>query len=279
MIVDTHAHLCDPAFDADRASVLARAGAAGIVRVICVGEDLADARKNLALATEHREILPAAGLYPGRLEPREAEALIELIRKEHRRLAAIGEVGLDHWIVKGAPEQKRLKQTRPEQEPRAQEPREQDEVPALRERQRELFLRFVDLAIELDLPLNVHSRSAGRETIAALLDRGARRVQLHAFDGKAATALPAVEAGYFFSIPPSVVRSRQKQKLVGHLPLSSLLLESDSPTLGPQAGERNEPANTLLALKTVAEIKGLPEEQVAEVVAQNTDRLYRLHQD
>jgi TatD DNase family protein len=108
----------------------------------------------------------------------------------------------------------------------------------LETRQRRLCLRFVDLALELDLPLNVHSRSAGRQTIAALLERGARRVQMHAFDGKTTTTRSAVDAGFYFSIPPSIVRSRQKQKLVHHLPLGCLLVESDSPVLGPRAGER-----------------------------------------
>jgi TatD DNase family protein len=170
-------------------------------------------------------------------------------------LVAVGEVGLDRWIVKKAHESER-----PDQE----------------ERQRELFMRFVDLAVRLDLPLNVHSRSGGRETIAILLERGASRVQMHAFDGKASTAGPAVEAGYFFSVPPSIVRSRQKQKLVGLLPLSCLLLESDSPVLGPEAGVRNEPANVLLVLRAIGEIKELPREQIAEAVTQNTARLYGL---
>ena len=119
-------------------------------------------------------------------------------------------------------------------------------------------------------------RSVGRQTIAALLERGARRVQMHAFDGKASTARPAVEAGYYFSVPPSILRSRQKQKLVHHLPLGCLLVESDSPVLGPQAGERNEPANVVSSLQAIAEIKQLPLEQVVEAVGRNAARLYRL---
>ena len=256
MIIDTHAHLCDTAFDPDRSEVLSRARAAGVIGVVCVGEGLEDARKNLALAEADPLLFPAAGLYPGRFDHGEAEALIQLIRKERSALVAVGEVGLDHWIIKRAPE---------------------SEQPRLEEQQRELFLRFVDLAIDVDLPLNVHSRSSGRQTIAVLLERGARRVQMHAFDGKASAARPAVEAGYYFSVPPSIVRSRQKQKLVGHLPLSCLLVESDSPVLGPEAGARNEPANTATALRAIAEIKQLPEQQVAEAVALNTARLYRIH--
>ncbi len=84
----------------------------------------------------------------------------------------------------------------------------------------------------------------------------------------------AWEAGYFFSIPPSVVRSKQKQKLVRQLPLESILLETDSPVLGPTPQERNEPANLLVSLRSVAEIKGLTEEAVAEAVVENQRKLF-----
>lgn len=246
-ILDAHAHLCDPLFDEDRAEVVERAKGSGVGAIIAVGEDLKDAERNLRLAGRFPEVLPAAGLYPARLDLNEAADMIAFIRKGKNRLAAIGEVGLDHWVVK------------------------EEEARAL---QREIFARFIDLSIELDLPLNVHSRSAGRHAAALLLERGAKKVQLHAFDGKASTAMPAVEAGYFFSIPPSIVRSRQKQKLVRQLPLSSLLLETDSPVLGPTSNERNEPANVVLALRAVAEIKGVSEERLLETLAQNAQRLY-----
>jgi TatD DNase family protein len=246
-LLDAHAHLGDPVFDGDREAVLRRARAAGVSAVLTVGESLEDARRNLALAELHAEILPAAGLYPTRLDPEEAGDLEALIRAERGRLAAIGEVGLDYWKVK-------------EEEGR--------------ELQREIFGRFVALSLELDLPLNVHSRSAGRHAIAFLLEKGARRVLLHAFDGRAATALPAVEAGYYFSVPPSVVRSPQKRKLVRRLPLDRLLLETDSPVLGPVPGERNEPANLAVALRAVAEIQERPEEEVAEAVRENARLLF-----
>ncbi len=133
---------------------------------------------------------------------------------------------------------------------------------------------FIDLSLEIDLPLNVHSRSAGRHAVAMLLERNAHKVQLHAFDGKASAAMPAVESGCFFSIPPSVVRSRQKQKLVKQLPLSCLLIETDSPVLGPSPGDRNEPANAAVVIRAISEIKGIAEEEVIETVADNTHRLY-----
>jgi TatD DNase family protein len=192
-------------------------------------------------------VKPAAGLYPTLLDCDHAEEMRTFIRSHRSQLSAIGEVGLDHWVVK----------------------EERD-----RDAQREIFTGFMHLAKDLDLPLNVHSRSAGRHAVALLLGAGAARVQLHAFDGKASAALAAVEAGYFFSIPPSVVRSRQKQKLVKQLPLSCLLVETDSPVLGADPQARNEPANLPLAVKAIAGIKGLPAQAVTESVAANTVRLY-----
>ncbi|MEJ2726916.1 MAG: TatD family hydrolase [Deltaproteobacteria bacterium] len=246
-LIDTHAHICDPAFDKDRAEVLEKARRAGVAAIIAVGENLSDARKNLELAEKHSMLKPAAGLYPDVLDVNQADEMSDFIRQNHSVLAAIGEVGLDYWVVKEAPD---------------------------RALQREIFKRFIDLAKELNLPLNVHSRSAGRHAIALLLENNAERVQMHAFDGKAGAALPAVETGYFFSIPPSVVRSRQKQKLVKRLPLSCLLLETDSPVLGPSPEERNEPANIRQSVKTIAALKDVSEEAVIAAVSENTERLY-----
>jgi TatD DNase family protein len=246
-LIDTHAHLCDPAFDADRREVLERASRAGVSAVIAVGENQADAEKNLVLAEMHPIIHPAAGLYPTNLDPDAAKQMGSFIRNHRDKLAAIGEVGLDYWIVKEESE---------------------------REIQREIFRLFIELGKQTGLPLNVHSRSAGRHAVAVLLESGAGKVQLHAFDGKVSAAMPAVEAGFFFSIPPSVARSEQKQKLAKKLPLSCLLIETDSPVLGPVALERNEPANAWVALKTIAELRGITADETAEAVANNTRCLY-----
>ena len=247
-LTDCHAHLCDPSFAGDLDEVLARARGAGVEAVIAVGETRADAERNLELAERHAGVVrPTAGLYPTHLDPAEAERVADLIRRERSRLAGIGEVGLDRWKV-----------------------RDEGDL-AL---QREIFALFIDLSVELDLPLNVHSRSAGHYAIELLRERGAKRVQLHAFDGRAARAEPAVEAGYFFSVPPSIVRSPQKQKLVRRLPLSCLLLETDSPVLGPARDQRNEPANALVSLRAIADLKGVTEDEVAAAVTRNTSRLY-----
>jgi TatD DNase family protein len=173
--------------------------------------------------------------------------MISFIRSQHSKIVAIGEVGLDYWAVKEATE---------------------------KELQRAIFISFVHLALELDLPLNVHSRSAGRHAVELLLEHNAKKVLLHAFDGRASSAHPAVEAGFFFSVPPSIIRSRQKQKLVKQLPLSSLLIETDSPVLGPVPDERNEPANAVISINAIAELKDISRDEVIATVSNNACRLF-----
>jgi len=246
-LVDTHAHMCAPELREDLPGVLERAREQGIGAIISVAEDMEEARSNLKLAERYPIIRPAAGLYPGNADPDRAAEMRELIREERDRLVAIGEVGLDFRLA------------------------ESEEA---KELQREVLTEFVRLAVELDLPLNVHSRSAGRHVADLLLEHGARRVQMHAFDGKAGSAQKAVEAGYFFSVPPSAARSRQKQKLIRQLPLSCLLLETDSPVLGPDPEQANEPANIAVSLRTISEIKDISPQEARDAVRDNTRRLY-----
>lgn len=246
-LVDAHAHLGAEEFAADLEAVLERATAARVQRIVVVGETLEDARRNLDLARRYPIVKPCAGLHPEILDRTAADDMIEFIRGHHTGLVGIGEVGLDYWLAKEEPQ---------------------------RHLQREIFGRFVELSLELDLPLNVHSRSAGRHTIGFLGDRGARRVLLHAFDGKAGAADAALELGYYFSVPPSIVRSRQKEKLVKRLPLERLLLETDAPVLGPDPQARNEPANARVALEAVAKIKGISPAEVAKRTTENAAALF-----
>ena len=246
-LVDAHAHLYAAAFADDLDDVLARAVERGVQAVLCVSETLAEAQRVIELADRHPLIKPCAGLYPTILDRDAAADMLQFIRRHQERLAAIGEVGLDYWKVQDADD---------------------------RELQRHILAQHVALSRELELPLNVHSRSAGRHAIAWLQEHGARRVLLHAFDGKAATARAGVEAGYYFSIPPSIVRSPQKQKLVSHLPLEHLLLESDSPVLGPNKDARNEPCNVWLSCREIAAIKGVSVEEVAATTTANARNLF-----
>jgi TatD DNase family protein len=259
-MIDCHAHLASAEFDRDRAAVRQRAAAAGVAAVLVVGEDAEDNARVLRVVAESgvggsgTALLPCLGFHPDRFAddrplPLRAhiDAAVAQIRAHASCLAAIGEVGLDYWYTKD-PERRRAQCTRLEE--------------------------MAALSRELRLPLNVHSRSAGHYAVDLLLAAGADRVLMHAFDGKATHAARAAEAGYLFSVPPSVVRSEQKQKLVRRLPLESLALESDSPVLGPDREARNEPANLAYARDFIAQAHGVSPERVDQITTANARRLF-----
>lgn len=246
-VPDVHCHLTHAAFAHDLDAVLARASVAGVGPMITMGETHADNRAVLALVAAHPGVCAGLGHFPDRLDLDEwahTEALLEAHRDA---VTALGEVGLDHWLVQDAD---------------------------ARAAQHALLRRIVQASLRLDLPLSVHSRSAGHHAIALLADAGARRVCLHAFDGKPSRISPALEAGYYFSVPPSVVRSPQKQKLVRALPLDRLLLESDAPVLGADATARNEPAGVALAAVAVARLKDVSLEAVCRAARDNAVALF-----
>ncbi|NNL76432.1 MAG: TatD family hydrolase, partial [Desulfobacterales bacterium] len=212
----------------------------------------------LKLAREYPGFLrPCIGIHPDnfgddRQAPLDEEIanIISLIRDNQKVLVGIGEVGLDYWVA-----------------------REKD----TRQKQREFLARMVGLSNELSLPLSVHCRSAGHYTLELLAQSGAKKVGMHAFDGKAGYALEAFkEHGWFFSIPPSIVRSAQKQRLVRALPLDAMALESDSPALGPDPTRRNEPSNLTLVVQAIAELKKETEQTVLQVTTRNAQRLFGL---
>ncbi len=248
-MIDVHAHLTSPDFAEDLSSVLERAYNAGVKAIFVAGESYDDNRKVLELIAIYPLLRPCLGHYPSSPDRTAALATIELIRSHKEKLVAISEVGLDYRIAEDS---------------------------SAREIQREIFSLFIDLSRELSLPLVVHSRSAGHHTIELLASKGAEKVCMHAFDGKAGYAQVGIEHGYYFSIPPSVARSPQKRKLVVSLPLERILLETDSPVLGRNAGERNEPAFLIHAAEEIAELKGIELSRVLEMTEENTRRLFRI---
>ena len=244
-LVDTHCHIEQSEFDTDRRQVIARALELGVA-MISSAIAIQEYEKLLTIADEFETVHASLGLDPTSFASVE-QALVK-IRENKSRIIAIGETGLDHYLI-----------------------RDHDD----RRLQEQAIREIIVLAAEFGLPIQIHSRSAGRKAVEVLTNAEAGNVHMHAFDGKASIARSASrDLGYYFSIPPSVVRSPQKQKLVKAVDIERLLLETDSPVLGPEKGVRNEPSNVLIALQEVSRMLRRDEEELREIILENTLRLY-----
>uniref|UniRef100_A0A7S2UWP9 TatD related DNase n=1 Tax=Fibrocapsa japonica TaxID=94617 RepID=A0A7S2UWP9_9STRA len=254
-VFDCHAHMTDTEFSNDLENVLEMCNATGVQGLVCVSSGVHDSEKVLQLGSKHPSVIPSVGLHPEFANISDLPTIITQITQYHDQLASVGEVGLDyspHILGEGEAEERKAIQ-------------------------REVFSQQVLKAVELDLPLNVHSRAAGHHTLDLLRELGATRVVMHAFDGRAHYAERAVsESGYYFSVPPCIVRSPQLQKLVRRLPLDHLLLESDSPALAPVKGERNCPSNIIVSCEEIAKIKQVSVQEVAAITYANAMKLLNI---
>ncbi|XP_045918309.1 tatD DNase domain containing 3-like isoform X2 [Micropterus dolomieu] len=256
--VDCHCHISAGDFDKDIEEVIESSKKAGLFALLAVAEHAGEFDKIIELSQRFPGfIFPCLGVHPvQQVSPeqqrgaclQDLDAALPIIEKYKDHLVAIGEVGLDF-----TPRYVRSDTDK--------------------ESQRQVLIRQAQIAKELDLPLNVHSRSAGRPTIHLLKEQGVEKALLHAFDGKPSVAMEGVKAGYFFSIPPSITRSEQ-QKLVKQLPLENICLETDSPALGPEKQVRNEPKNICISAEYISKIKGVALQTVMEVTTQNALRLF-----
>lgn len=246
-MIDTHCHLENEAFDQDRYSVIERAKELGI-SIITSGIDPDTWSKTCDIADSYSHVYASIGLDPILFE--KGNQATEWIRKNRKRILSVGETGLDHYLVRDHRE---------------------------REKQAICFKKLINIAEELHVPIQVHSRSAGKAALEVLTNNDASMVHMHAFDGKASLARVASrDLGYYFSIPTSVVRSPQKRKLVKAISIDRLLLETDSPVLGPERSLRNEPANLPVVIQEVSKILGMEEEEVRKLSVENTHRLYSI---
>jgi TatD DNase family protein len=252
--IDSHAHLADPAFDADRDEAIARARAAGASAIVCIGESIDAASRCAELAARHGGVcFHTAGVHPHDAAGFDAGRDLEAIRREVARGAvAIGECGLDYHY---------------------------DHSP--RDRQRAAFEAQLALAGELQRAVVVHTREAEDDTRSMVEAAGRSGVVgvLHCFTGTAALAEAALAVGWYVSFSGIVTFKRwTDEAVVRAIPEDRLLVESDSPYLAPvpHRGRRNEPAWVGLTIARVAAMREDDAAAVASSTARNARQLFRL---
>ena len=254
MIFDTHAHYDDDAFDSDRESLLESLPAAGIGTVVNIAASPESIDACLGLAHTYDHVYCALGIHPEHCAEM-TEALLEEIRikLQDPRAVAVGEIGLDYYW--------------PEPNP---------------EIQRYWFMRQLQLAQEVDLPVVIHSREAAADTMKIMKDNHAERCGgvVHCYSYSAEMAAEFVKMGFYIGVG-GVVTFKNARKLVEvtqKIPLEHLLLETDCPYLAPvpYRGKRNSSLYLPYVVARTAEIKGVTEEEVIRVTEQNARNMYRL---
>src|SRR4030066_459263 len=252
MLIDSHAHLEMSQFDSDREEVIERARQAGVDYIITVGTNLVLSRKALSLALQYENIYATIGIHPHDVAKTSNKTFDDLrVLAGDKKVIAYGEIGLD-FFRNISPHEKQI----------------------------EMFNRQLELAQELKLPVIIHDRDAHAQTLKMVKASGIRQGVFHCFSGDYNMAKQCLDLGFYISIPGVVTFDKSKilHDVVRQVPLDFILLETDCPYLAPvpHRGKRNEPSFIIHTAKKVAEIKGMPREDVAQSAARNTQKLFRL---
>lgn len=260
MLIDSHCHLDNPAFDADREQVLERAKAQGVSLFITIGasDGLASAERALALAEKHSEIFAAVGVHPcdaGTIAPSEENIAKLLTLAQHPKTVAIGETGLDYYWEKTFAEQ-----------------------------QKSWLKAQIQLAQQVNKPLVIHSRSAGQDCLTILQENNAASVGgvFHCYAENLEFAKKLAKMNFLVSFPgvATFKNARNIHEVVRGIPLEQMLVETDAPYLSPEPfrGKRCEPAYVRTTAAHIAKERGLSLEALASICSENTRRLFKLHQ-
>ena len=254
-VIDTHAHLDEDAFSVDRDEIVARAAAAGVAAVITIGTTADSSRRAVELARQYPNVFAAVGIQPNytaAAQPGDWEIIEQLAREP--KVVAIGETGLDRYW---------------------------DYAPL--ELQQDYFTRHVELARSLDLPFVVHCRDAEAEVVAQLREfsaAGPLSGVMHSFTGDVDTMRACLELGLHISFAGMLTYKKNDalRAVAAEVPLDRLLVETDAPYLAPapMRGKRNEPAYVVHTARCLAEVRGLPPEELLEHTARNARALFRL---
>ena len=252
-LIDSHAHLDGEKFADDRAAVVERALAAGVVKIITMGDSLESSARSVALTEEFDPVYAAVGIHPEEVQPMTAATDDQLAAwTAQEKVVAIGEIGLDYYWEKD--EEKRALQ-------------------------RAIFVRQLDLARQLRLPVCIHDREAHGDMMKILKTegRGLRGV-LHCYSGSWEMAAELLKGDWYFGIdgPLTYKNAAKLPEIVQRLPAERILVETDSPYLSPMPfrGKRNEPAHVLYVAKKAAELRGESLEAFARATRENTRDLY-----
>jgi TatD DNase family protein len=251
-LVDTHAHIEMAEFDNDRNKVIMRAEQEGICALINVGADLKSSRLSVALADSVGMIYAAVGIHPHtavEANERVYEEITELSR--NRKVVAIGEIGLDYHYNFSP-----------------------------RNVQQTVFREQIRMAKNLNLPVIIHNRESDEDMIRILKEENIADIGgvMHCFAGSTELAKTCLDMGLYIAVGGLLTfqKAENIRRIVKELPLSCLLVETDSPYMAPHPlrGKRCEPAFVKWTAKELASLKGISPEELSRITTENAKKLF-----
>lgn len=240
MFIDTHCHLDSCKNPSD---CVKRALDNNVNIIVTQGTNLDNNMQALELSKTFPAVKAALGLYPIEalgMSDEQIDHILKFIRTNANKIVAIGEVGLDY---------------------------KEDTIN--QDRQRKVFAKIIDLALEIDKPLIIHSRKAEADVIKMLEEAGVKKVQMHCFCGNMKLVQKIADNGWFISIPTNIKHMLHFQEVVKRIPIERLLCETDAPYLHPDKESNNEPKNVIESYKKIAEIKGISLKEVEKIIEKN----------
>ena len=255
-LIDSHAHIQAKEYAGETEAVLERARQADVEQIIVVGGagDMSSNTVAVALADSFPSLYATVGMHPHDAKDVGAEELARL--KEltvHPKVIAVGETGLDYYYNHSP-----------------------------RDVQSRVFRRFIQMARETDLPIVVHERDAARDSAALLRSEGSGKLRgvIHCFTGDYVAARDYLDLGFYLSFSGIITfkNADPLRSVVQRVPLERMLVETDSPYLTPvpHRGKRNEPAYVRFVAETIAKVKQLDLEKVAQVTTENVKSLFHI---
>ena len=250
-MIDTHAHIYLPEFDNDRNQIISSAKAAGIDKILMPAIDSGTHARMLEIADNFEECISMMGLHPCSVkEDNSAELEIVSDHLERRPFIAIGEIGLDfYWDV------------------------------SFRNQQYDAFHKQIEIAIQYNIPIVIHSRNSIKECIEVVQQYPALRGVFHCFSGTEQEARQITAMQFMLGIGGVVTfKNAGLDKVIERVGTANIILETDAPYLAPvpHRGKRNQPAYTRIIAEKISDITGQSVDEIKELTTSNAIRLFNL---
>lgn len=262
MIIDSHAHLNFHDFDSDRNQIIQESIKNG-VGIINVGSNYNSSLKAVEIAIEsNNEVYASVGLHPiyvtGTLKNEKEVFNLDLFKKlaSNKKVVAVGEIGLDYYS----------------------KPKNKNQKAVFKNSQKNVFIKQMELAEELNLPVILHCRMAHSDLIDILKNRTKKEKTgvVHCFTGSWQDAQEYLEQGYFLGFT-GIIFKMDMDKIIEKIPLNRILVETDCPYLTPPPFEgRNLPIYVKEIVKRIALIKETSLKETEQTIFNNTKKLFNI---